>query len=1136
MRRPYIQSGIEELRRAFDVTTDDIDVLELLRLELSHRSSKAARDLQADVLSRLSKLLDCTDEIDPGNHVNTSASIDENTALPVSHPDDQRKPKPSRIRPPGTRGLPEAWQRQLSQDLSLSTPADADLPERFIAALNALIAEIKRSGSGQKRYEVEKGQRLESASDDTLYAFSFSDEADLFEDAQVEVQLAGRKVEGSIVSISAGRLVLAIGEDVGPEIDRALLLVDTTALIAALVMKIEQVSKGEITLNRNLADLISGKTVDVAVPPAFSTKLPDHLDAAKRRAVKKASTSAVTWIWGPPGCGKTTTIGSIVAASFAAGQRVLVCSNTNKAVDQVIYSVCKALTKDHPAMDSGQVLRIGRIADNKLQHEYADYVSVDGIVARRTAELTARRGLIEQEVELIDRRSVTVRRALARFSDLDRLTAELASARHVLAEDITQAEAFAREQQSGLKRKAELSAELAKRRNAFFTLLSRSEQEILKDLNDHESNIRFLQTRVISAQGRVAQAKRALEAAGTAHEAMRTALAGQDRAALARALKEAEDSRADLARELREVDAKIASVRDAIVKDARILGATCTKTYLAIKDIGQVDTVILDEASMVGLPVAWFVAGMAKQRVIISGDFRQIPPIVQSNQQAIVDVVGLDPFAATGNEANRDLVMLDTQFRMDDAICKLIAGPMYGGKLRTGDRESDLRGVAPPFNQPLTIIDTSDLWPFESQNAFLSRFNLMHALLARNVVHHFGKSGGITSVSSLGICTPYAAQSKIIGKLVAEDRTRGQVLVGTVHSYQGDERDTMLIDIPESHGGAWALGQFVQGLAPDHVGARLINVAVSRAKHRLIVLANLTYLDAKLPSSSLLRSILYEMQETGVVIKGRDVLALRPIDRDLSGLVGQVPFDAISQTLGIFDEAMFERALEQDIKDAKRSVVIFSGYVTPARVGKLGDLLRSKIAEGVAVRCVTRPPQTNGSIPREQGREALDMLEGIGAVVDCRAKIHQKVCLIDGRIVWLGSLNALSHAGLSDETMTRTVNDAWASTIAGHMSKRRVSPEKAAATVTIAENPRCPDCSSRSIYYEGRYGPYFTCEAECGWRLNERAMNSPPVDTDLPMEGPACPKCAAKTRLRSGRNGSFYGCSKYPRCDGTVRA
>ena len=112
------------------------------------------------------------------------------------------------------------------------------------------------------------------------------------------------------------------------------------------------------------------------------------------------------------------------------------------------------------------------------------------------------------------------------------------------------------------------------------------------------------------------------------------------------------------------------------------------------------------------------------------------------------------------------------------------------------------------------------------------------------------------------------------------------------------------------------------------------------------------------------------------------------------------------------------------------------------------------------------------------------MLEGIGVTVDCRAKIHQKVCLIDNRIVWLGSLNALSHAGRSDEMMTRAVNEGYAAAVAGHMSKRRVSTDRVASTVADAENPRCQKCKSRTIYNDGRHGPYFACERECGWRAN----------------------------------------------------
>jgi hypothetical protein len=143
-----------------------------------------------------------------------------------------------------------------------------------------------------------------------------------------------------------------------------------------------------------------------------------------------------------------------------------------------------------------------------------------------------------------------------------------------------------------------------------------------------------------------------------------------------------------------------------------------------------------------------------------------------------------------------------------------------------------------------------------------------------------------------------------------------------------------------------------------------------------------------------------------------------------------------------------------------------------------------KTIGGVKIRCVTRPPKLNGSMDLKRSKEALDDLEGLNCVVDCRARIHEKIVLIDKRIVWHGSLNVLSHTHLTDESMTRVVNSGLAAAVAANVSKRRVSADKALQTVGDAENPRCGRCGARTVYNEGRYGPYFYCEDECGWSVN----------------------------------------------------
>jgi AAA domain len=247
----------------------------------------------------------------------------------------------------------------------------------------------------------------------------------------------------------------------------------------------------------------------------------------------------------------------------------------------------------------------------------------------------------------------------------------------------------------------------------------------------------------------------------------------------------------------------------------------------------------------------------------------------------------------------------------------------------------------------------------------------------------------------LGVCTPYAAQARLIRHLLDGENLGTLVQVGTVHSFQGDERETLLLELPEGYGGARMLGQFLQGVPPKQIGARLINVAVSRAKSHLIVLANLTYLDRLLPSASPLRSILYDMQTNGCVVSGSELLKLRPIESDLRGLFDRVRLDIDAKTIGIFNQTTFDAAFEADLANAKHTIVIFSGFGTPSGVAKIADLLRSKIAAGVKVRCVTRPPKLNGTMDPGQTKQTLDALEGINCVVDCRARIHEKVVIID---------------------------------------------------------------------------------------------------------------------------------------------
>jgi hypothetical protein len=1120
MAHPYIGSSTSDLQALFAVNQDNLDVLEDILYELGLRKTQEARKLMIQIAQRIVDLRDDDEEdvFKDAFHTDEDSACDLSEENKDPHidkgkqpiggawrpgsfgaasqelelaPDDIQRPNNlSRIRPPGTSGLPSAYQKPLNQDFSLSLPEGAELVDRYIAALGALITEIKGTGSGQKRYEIENGRQIEPGASETIYSFPFTDEADLFEEAQIEVALPSQKVEGSIISIGAGHLILALKENVGPEIEKALLQIHATVLLEALKEKIEQIKQGHLTINRALSDAVIGQTGLPPDPePIPEVGAPD-LNPAQQKALQRALTTAITYIWGPPGCGKTKTLGEIARAVFESGKRVLICSNTNKAVDQVLFTICEALTECHPAIEEGRVVRLGRIADDKLETKYTSYVTIDGIVTRSSAGLEARKCELAEEIACIDARTADAQRTIELFMALDDSGAEVVRMKKIVNDAATEDRRLQTVHEELQAKVMRLEAELQKRKKTFFGFLMRSEAAIQQDLNSARVDLEAHPGKIAESFQHYQQMRTSFESAQEAFDRCRTSVERKDRATAIQIVGNADHARAPLVAELCEIAAKIVVLRDKILRDAKILGATCTKSYMSAKDIGQVDLVIIDEASMATLPMIWFSAGLSRERVVVCGDFRQIAPIVPTKKQAIFDVLGNDVFTEIGMadtpETDTRLVMLDTQYRMRAPICNLISGPMYNNTLKTwvGRDDGSVAPLPGSFDEPLTIIDTSDLWPFESQTASGSRFNLMHGLLIRNLAWYFAQEGYVEGVKDLGICTPYTAQAKLIHKLLAGESLDRHIQVGTVHRFQGDERRTVVFEVPESHGGARNIGLFIQGLPPSHSGARLMNVAVSRAQDHLIVMANLTYLDRRLPSASLLRSILYDMQEHGRVIMGRELLELRPIESDLKGLVGKVDLDIDATTFGLFDERSFDAALKADISTAQESVVIFSGFITPRRVGEIGDLLRAKVADGVKVRCVTRPPQLNGTMDPTLGKAALDILEGIGCVVDCRANIHQKVVLIDKKVVWHGSLNALSHAHRTEESMTRVVNEGVAQTIAAAISKRRTSAEKAASTVAEPENPRCPKCEARTfcaIDGEGTHREFFYCEADCGW-------------------------------------------------------
>jgi DNA topoisomerase-1 len=89
----------------------------------------------------------------------------------------------------------------------------------------------------------------------------------------------------------------------------------------------------------------------------------------------------------------------------------------------------------------------------------------------------------------------------------------------------------------------------------------------------------------------------------------------------------------------------------------------------------------------------------------------------------------------------------------------------------------------------------------------------------------------------------------------------------------------------------------------------------------------------------------------------------------------------------------------------------------------------------------------------------------------------------------------------------------------------------------------CPNCGSEMSLKNGRFGPYWGCNAypKCDLIANMRGDAKKRAEAEMPTPARPkpiatelrCPECDAPMLIRTGRTGPFLGCSRYPRCKST---
>ena len=307
-------------------------------------------------------------------------------------------------------------------------------------------------------------------------------------------------------------------------------------------------------------------------------------------------------------------------------------------------------------------------------------------------------------------------------------------------------------------------------------------------------------------------------------------------------------------KEYDEVEHKIKGIRGEIRKEerkyverAQVIGTTISRATIdPMFDERQFDLVMFDEVSMAYVPQVIAAVALAKEKFMCVGDFRQLAPISQSPDSRVLQVDIFSYLQIVDGKGNMYwhpwLVMLNEQRRMAPAISEFPSKFIYNRLLKDNaevingkkKRDNDLVIKSAPLpGDALNLIDLVGTYCAADKNTDGSRFNILSAIISFSTAVKAEQN----HIKTVGIITPYAAQVRLIRAMLKDYYTKGttNVSCATVHQFQGSESDVIVFDAVESYPKS-AVG-YLMGKEPNQV-ARLINVAITRGKGKVITVAN----------------------------------------------------------------------------------------------------------------------------------------------------------------------------------------------------------------------------------------------------------------------------------------------------------
>ncbi|MDZ5473864.1 AAA domain-containing protein [Bacillus sp. 31A1R] len=258
------------------------------------------------------------------------------------------------------------------------------LLKKWQKALQVEIMHLKKFGSN--KYRVSNG-RLMIRDGLFLYFFDVHNPVRIPNGSNVRMQWGSLKVNGRLLSSEGSNIIIELEQNLGDMLSEAIILHDPWELLDELFERLEEIKENKQKRRR------IKRLMDPSMPIKHPT---DKITSNVHELILRSKYNPVTYVWGPPGTGKTYTLARVVANHYFKGKRVLVLAQSNQAVD-VLMKEISSFVETKGRFREGDLIRYGaKVSDSSFQS-----LSTSGLIEKKHPDLASQKNELLEERKLI---------------------------------------------------------------------------------------------------------------------------------------------------------------------------------------------------------------------------------------------------------------------------------------------------------------------------------------------------------------------------------------------------------------------------------------------------------------------------------------------------------------------------------------------------------------------------------------------------------------------------------------------------------------------------------------------------------------------------------------------------------------